>query len=210
MSRSMLPAFVERTSYGIQETNPYSKLFEGRVVFVGAEIDDAVANDVLAQLICLESAEPDRPISIYINSPGGSLTAMSAIYDTMRYIRPAVHTSGGWQAGGAGGVGRHCLGQAGSAAAVLLAAGSPGRRCIVPNARVLIYQPSVGVVRGQTSDIEIQAAEISRLRRVLEMALAEHTGQPVERIHADIERERVLTADEAVAYGLVDIVITSR
>jgi ATP-dependent Clp protease protease subunit len=196
VSRSMLPSFVERTSYGIQETNPYSKLFEGRVVFVGAEIDDAVANDVLAQLICLESAEPDRPISIYINSPGGSLTAMSAIYDTMRYIRPAVHT--------------YCLGQAGSAAAVLLAAGSPGRRCIVPNARVLIHQPSVGVVQGQTSDIEIQAAEISRLRRVLEVALAEHTGQPLERIHADIERERVLTADEAVAYGLADIVITSR
>jgi ATP-dependent Clp protease protease subunit len=195
-ARHVLPSFVERTSYGHQETNPYSKLFEGRIVFLGTQIDDAAANDVMAQLICLESTEPDRPISMYINSPGGSLTAMTAVYDTMRYIRPAVHT--------------FCLGQAASAAAVLLAAGSPGHRAVVPNARVLIHQPSIDVVRGQTSDLEIYAAEVSRLRRQLEEALAAGTGQTVERIHADIERDLVLTADEAVAYGLADNIIESR
>jgi ATP-dependent Clp protease protease subunit len=195
-ARHVLPSFVERTSYGYQESNPYSKLFEGRIVFLGTPVDDAAANDVMAQLICLESAEPDRPISMYINSPGGSLTAMTAIYDTMRYIRPAVHT--------------YCLGQAASAAAVLLAAGAPGHRAVVPNARVLIHQPSVDVVRGQTSDLEIYAAEVSRLRRQLEEALAEGTGQTVERIHDDIERDLVLTADQAVAYGIADNVIASR
>jgi ATP-dependent Clp protease, protease subunit len=195
-ARYVLPSFVERTSYGYQESNPYSKLFEGRIVFLGTQIDDAAANDVMAQLICLESAEPDRPISMYINSPGGSLTAMTAIYDTMRYIRPAVHT--------------YCLGQAASAAAVLLAAGTRGHRSVVPNARVLIHQPSIDVVRGQTSDLEIYAAEVSRLRRQLEEALAEGTGQTVERIHADIERDLVLTADEAVAYGIADNIIASR
>ncbi|MHA6629246.1 ATP-dependent Clp protease proteolytic subunit [Pseudonocardia sichuanensis] len=195
-ARSVLPSFVERTSYGHQETNPYSKLFEGRIVFLGAPIDDVVANDVMAQLICLESSEPDREISMYINSPGGSLTAMTAIYDTMRYIRPAVHT--------------YCLGQAASAAAVLLAAGAPGRRSVVPNARVLIHQPSVEVIRGQTSDLEIHAAEVTRLRRQLEAALAEATGRPAERVRDDIERDLILTADEAVAYGLADHVVTSR
>jgi ATP-dependent Clp protease protease subunit len=195
-ARHVLPSFVERTSYGHQEHDPYSKLFEGRIVFLGTPIDDAAANDVMAQLICLEATEPDRPISMYINSPGGSLTAMTAIYDTMRYIRPAVHT--------------YCLGQAASAAAVLLAAGAPGHRSVVPNARVLIHQPSVDVIRGQTSDLEIHAAEVSRLRRQLEEALAEGTGQTMERIHADIERDLVLTADEAVAYGLADHVIASR
>jgi ATP-dependent Clp protease protease subunit len=195
-ARHVLPSFVERTSYGYQESNPYSKLFEGRIVFLGTQIDDAAANDVMAQLICLESTEPDRPISMYINSPGGSLTAMTAVYDTMRYIRPAVHT--------------YCLGQAASAAAVLLAAGAPGHRSVVPNSRVLIHQPSIDVVRGQTSDLEIYAAEVSRLRRQLEKALAEGTGQTVERIHADIERDLVLTADEAVAYGLADNIIASR
>ena len=195
-ARYILPSFVERTSDGYQETNPYNKLFEGRIVFLGTQIDDAAANDVMAQLICLESTEPDRPISMYINSPGGSLTAMTAIYDTMRYIRPEVHT--------------YCLGQAASAAAVLLAAGAPGHRSVVPNSRVLIHQPSIDVVRGQTSDLEIYAAEVSRLRRQLEEALAEGTGQTVERIHADIERDRVLTADEAVAYGIADNVIASR
>ena len=195
-ARYVLPSFVERTSYGYQESNPYSKLFEGRIVFLGTQIDDAAANDVMAQLICLESTEPDRPISMYINSPGGSLTAMTAIYDTMRYIRPPVHT--------------YCLGQAASAAAVLLAAGAPGHRAVVPNSRVLIHQPSIDVVRGQTSDLEIYAAEVARLRRQLEEALAEGTGQAVERIHADIERDRILTADEAVAYGIADNVIASR
>ncbi|MGH8963717.1 MAG: ATP-dependent Clp protease proteolytic subunit [Actinomycetes bacterium] len=195
-ARHVLPSFIERTSYGVQETNPYSKLFEERIVFLGTQVDDAAANDIMAQLICLESTEPDRPIAMYINSPGGSLTAMTAIYDTMRYIRPAVHT--------------YCLGQAASAAAVLLAAGMPGQRSVVPNARVLVHQPSVEVIRGQTSDLEIHAAEVSRLRRQLETALAEGTGQPVERIRADIERDLILTADESVAYGLADNVITSR
>jgi len=195
-ARYVLPSFVERTSYGYQESNPYSKLFEGRIVFLGTQIDDAAANDVMAQLICLESAEPDRPISMYINSPGGSLTAMTAIYDTMRYIRPAVHT--------------FCLGQAASAAAVLLAAGAPGHRSVVPNSRVLIHQPSIDVIRGQTSDLEIYAAEVSRLRRQMEEALAEGTGQSVERIHTDIDRDLVLTAGEAVAYGLADHIIESR
>jgi len=195
-SRYVLPSFVERTSDGYQESNPYSTLFEGRIVFLGTEIDDAVANDVMAQLICLESAEPDREISMYINSPGGSLTAMTAIYDTMRYIRPAVHT--------------YCLGQAASAAAVLLAAGAPGKRCVVPNSRVLIHQPSTGGIQGQTSDLVIHAAEIGRLRRLMEAALAENTGQPVERVRADIERDLVLTAEGAIEYGLADAVVTSR
>jgi ATP-dependent Clp protease, protease subunit len=195
-ARHVLPSFVERTSYGYQESNPYSKLFEGRIVFLGTQIDDAAANDVMAQLICLESTEPDRPISMYINSPGGSLTAMTAIYDTMRYIRPSVHT--------------YCLGQAASAAAVLLAAGAPGHRSVVPNSRVLIHQPSIDVIRGQTSDLEIYAAEVSRLRRQMEEALADGTGQTVERIHADIDRDLVLTASEAVEYGLADHIIESR
>src|ERR671915_2217812 len=178
-ARHVLPSFVERTSYGYQESNPYSKLFEGRIVFLGTQIDDAAANDVMAQLICLESTEPDRPISMYINSPGGSLTAMTAIYDTMRYIRPPVHT--------------FCLGQAASAAAVLLAAGARGQRSVVPNSRVLIHQPSLGVFQGQTSDLEIQAAEVTRMRRQLEAVLAEHTGQPLDKVHDDIERDLILT-----------------
>jgi ATP-dependent Clp protease, protease subunit len=195
-ARYVLPSFVERTSYGVQETNPYSKLFEERIVFLGNQIDDATANDVMAQLICLESSDPDRPIEIYINSPGGSVTAMAAIYDTMRYVRPAVHTV--------------CLGQAASGAALLLAAGTPGRRSIVPSARVLIHQPSMDVVRGQASDLEIQAAEITRMRQFLETELAANTARTPEQVHADIERERVLTAEQAVDYGLVDTIIPSR
>ena len=195
-ARYVLPSFVERTSYGVQETNPYSKLFEERIVFLGNQIDDATANDVMAQLICLESSNPDRPIEIYINSPGGSVTAMAAIYDTMRYVRPPVHTV--------------CLGQAASGAALLLAAGAPGRRSIVPSARVLIHQPSMDVVRGQASDLEIQAAEITRMRQFLETELAANTARTPEQVHADIERERVLTAEQAVDYGLVDTIIPSR
>ncbi len=195
-SRYVLPSFVERTSYGVQETTPYNKLFEGRIVFLGTPIDDATANDVLAQLICLESVEPDRPISMYINSPGGSMTAMTAIYDTMQYIRPPVHT--------------YCLGQAASAAAVLLAAGAPGHRSVVPSARVLIHQPSVEGIRGQASDLEIQAAEISRMRRAMEDALARHTGQSPERIRTDVERDLFLTAEQSVEYGLADQIVPSR
>lgn len=192
-ARYVLPSFVERTSYGTQETNPYSKLFEGRIVFLGTQVDDAAANDLLAQLICLESMEPDRPISLYINSPGGSLTAMAAIYDTMQYIRCEVHT--------------FCLGQASSAAALLLAGGAPGRRSIVKNARVVLHQPSVGGMQGQVSDLEIQAAEISRLRRNFETTLAHHTGRSAEQVRTDIDRELVLNASQALEYGLVDAIL---
>lgn len=195
-ARYVLPSFVERTSYGVQESNPYSKLFEGRIVFLGTQVDDASANDIIAQLICLESDQPDRPIELYINSPGGSATAMTAIYDTVRYIRPAVHTT--------------CLGQAASAAALLLAAGAPGHRAIVPSARVLIHQPSLGGAQGQISDLEIQAAEMSRRRRFLETALAECTGRTPAQVHDDIERDRFLDAAAAVEYGLVDSIIPSR
>src|SRR4051812_19649621 len=153
-SRYVLPSFVERTSYGVKESDPYNKLFEERIVFLGVQIDDASANDVMAQLLYLESADPDREISMYINSPGGSFTSLMAIYDTMQFIRPSIQTV--------------CLGQAASAAAVLLAAGSPGRRLAVPNARMLIHQPSSGGFQGQVSDLEIHAAEVARIRAQME------------------------------------------
>src|SRR5690349_15572818 len=160
-SRYVLPSFVERTSYGIKESNPYNKMFEERIIFLGVQIDDASANDVMAQLICLESADTERDIDIYINSPGGSFTALTAIYDTMQYIRPDVRTV--------------CMGQAASAAAVLLAAGTPGKRMALPNARILIHQPSVEGGYGAGSDIEIQAREILRVRTQLEELLAKHS-----------------------------------
>jgi ATP-dependent Clp protease, protease subunit len=189
--RYVLPSFVERTSYGIKESNPYNKLFEERIIFLGVQIDDASANDVMAQLLVLESTDPDRLITMYINSPGGSFTAMTAIYDTMQFVRPEIQTV--------------CLGQAASAAAVLLAAGTPGRRLAVPNARILIHQPAImeGMF-GQASDVEIAAAEIERMRRLLESTLARHTGQTEERIRADIDRDKILTAAEAKEYGIVD------
>jgi len=193
--RYVLPSFVERTSYGIKEMNPYNKLFEERIIFLGVQIDDASANDVMAQLLCLESMDPDRDINIYINSPGGSFTALTAIYDTMRYIRPDISTI--------------CMGQAASAAAVLLGAGTPGKRLALPNARVLIHQPySEG--GGQGSDIEIQAREILRMRTQLEEMLSQHSGQPIEKVRKDIERDKILTADEAKEYGLIDQVLVSR
>jgi ATP-dependent Clp protease, protease subunit len=194
--RYTLPSFVERTSYGVKESNPYNKLFEERIVFLGVQIDDASANDVMAQLLYLESADPDRKISIYLNSPGGSFTSLMAIYDTMQFIRPEIETV--------------CLGQAASAAAVVLAAGSHGKRLAVPNARVLIHQPATDVVQGQISDLEIHAAEVARIRRQMEEALALHTGKPVEQIHTDIERDRILTAQEAKDYGLIDDIIQPR
>lgn len=195
-SRNVLPSFVERTSYGVTETNPYNKLFEGRIVFLGTAIDDASANDILAQLICLEATDPDRSIEMYINSPGGSITAMAAIYDTMQYIRPPVYT--------------YCLGQAASAAAVLLAAGAVGHRAVVPSARCLIHQPSVDGLSGPGSDLQIQAAEITRMRGFLESTLAAHTGRTVEQVHSDIDRDLFLTADQTVAYGLADLIVPSR
>jgi ATP-dependent Clp protease, protease subunit len=195
-ARYVLPSYVERTSYGVKEMNPYNKLFEERIVFVGAPVDDTLANDVIAQLIALEGMDTDRTISLYINSPGGSLTAMTAIYDTMQFVKPEIETT--------------CVGQAASAAAVLLAAGSPGKRAALPHARILIHQPSTEGGRGQTSDLEIQANEIIRQREELEEILARHSGRAVERVRADIERDRFLTAPEAREYGLIDEIITSR
>ncbi|MFD1932617.1 MULTISPECIES: ATP-dependent Clp protease proteolytic subunit [Nonomuraea] len=194
-SRYVLPSFVERTSYGVKEMNPYNKLFEDRIIFLGVQIDDASANDVMAQLLTLESLDPDRDISIYINSPGGSFTAMTAIYDTMQFVRPEIQTV--------------CLGQAASAAAVLLSGGTPGKRFALPNARVLIHQPSTEG-GGQGSDIEIQAREILRMRSLLEEIIAKHSGKPAAEVRKDIERDKILNADEAKAYGLIDDIIPAR
>ena len=192
--RYVLPSFVERTSYGIKEMNPYNKLFEERIIFLGVQIDDASANDVMAQLITLESIDPDRDILIYINSPGGSMTSMMAIYDTMQYVQPEIQT--------------FCLGQAASAAAVLLAAGTKGKRMALPNSRILIHQPAIESGYGQSSDLEIQAREIQRMRQAMEQVLARHTGRDEALIRHDIERDKFLTAHEAKDYGLVDDVLT--
>ena len=197
MGRYVLPQFEERTAYGFKRQDPYTKLFEDRIIFLGVQVDDASADDVMAQLLVLESTDPDGLITIYINSPGGSFTALTAIYDTMQYIKPQIQTV--------------CLGQAASAAAVLLAAGSPGRRLALPNARVLIHQPAIeGGGYAQASDIEIQANELIRIREWLENALAQHTGQPLEQVRKDIERDKILTAQQAFEYGLVDQVLASR
>ncbi|WP_412541931.1 ATP-dependent Clp protease proteolytic subunit [Longispora sp. K20-0274] len=195
-NRYILPSFVERTSYGIKESNPYNKMFEERIIFLGVQIDDASANDVMAQLLVLESTDPDRDIVMYINSPGGSFTAMTAIYDTMQFIRPDIQTV--------------CLGQAASAAAVLLAAGTPGKRVALQNSRVLIHQPATEGGYGQGSDIEIQAREILRMRTMLEELIAHHSGQPVEQVRKDIDRDKILTAEDALAYGLIDTVQAPR
>ena len=195
-SRYVLPSFVERTSYGVKESNPYNKLFEERIIFVGVQIDDASANDVMAQLLVLESEDPDRDILMYINSPGGSFTSLMAIYDTMQFVRPDIQT--------------YCLGQAASAAAVLLAAGTPGKRHALPNARILIHQPSMEGAYGQVSDLEIQSNEIQRVRRLMESTLARHTNRTAEEVRESIERDRILTADEAKEYGIVDSVLPYR
>jgi ATP-dependent Clp protease protease subunit len=196
-SRYVLPSFVERTNYGIKESNPYNKLFEERIIFLGAPIDDVVANDVMAQLIVLESTDPDRDIQIYINSPGGSFTALTAIYDTMQYIRPEIQT--------------YCMGQAASAAAVLLCAGTKGKRYALPQSRILIHQPSGGTEGPmQISDLDIQAREIQRMRLLMEEILARHTGQAIEQIRQDVERDKIFTAEQAQEYGIVDDVISTR
>ena len=194
-ARYVLPQFTERTTQGTKTWDPYSKLFEERIIFLGVQIDDASADDVMAQLLCLESMDPDRDIQIYINSPGGSYTAMTAIYDTMQFVRPEIQTV--------------CLGQAASAAAVLLAAGTKGKRFALPHARILIHQPYTEG-GGQGSDIEIQANEILRMRTEMEGILARHTGRDMEQIQKDIERDKILTATQAVEYGIVDGVIASR
>ncbi|TLS43980.1 ATP-dependent Clp protease proteolytic subunit [Streptomyces montanus] len=196
-ARYVLPEFTEHTSSGQRTMDPYAKLLEERIVFLGTPIDDTSANDVMAQFIHLEHQSPDRDISLYINSPGGSFSAMTAIYDTMRYITCEVETV--------------CLGQAASAAAVLLAAGAPGKRSALPDARMLIHQPSLSEpVQGQTSDLAIQAEEMMRTRTLLEEMLARHTGRSQEQISADIERDKILDAPAAVEYGLVDQIIPSR
>lgn len=195
-SRYVLPSFVERTAYGVKESNPYNKLFEERIVFLGVQVDDASANDVMAQLLFLESDDPDREIQMYINSPGGSFTALMAIYDTIQYVRPDVRTI--------------CLGQAASAAAVLLAAGSKGKRMALPNSRVLIHQPAVEGIYGQVSDLEIQAAEVQRMRDLLESTLATHTNRTKEQVREDIDRDKILTADQAAEYGIIDEVLPYR
>ncbi|HEY7222338.1 MAG TPA: ATP-dependent Clp protease proteolytic subunit [Micromonosporaceae bacterium] len=195
-NRYILPSFIERTSYGIKESNPYSKMFEERIIFLGVQVDDTSANDVMAQLLALESTDPDRDITIYINSPGGSFTALTAIYDTMLYVRPDIVTV--------------CMGQAASAAAVLLSAGTPGKRMALPNSRIIIHQPATEGGYGQGSDIEIQAREILRMRTMLEEMIARHTGQAIEKVRKDIDRDKILTPEEAKDYGLIDQVLTSR
>ena len=194
-ARYIVPEFRERVANGERVHNPYTKLFEERIIFLGVQIDDASVDDVMAQLLCLESMDPDRDIQIYINSPGGSYTAMTAIYDTMQFVKPQVQTV--------------CLGQAASAAAVLLAAGTPGKRFALPHSRILIHQPYTEG-GGQGSDIEIQANEILRMRQEMEGILSQHTGRTPEQIGQDIERDKILTAEAAKEYGIIDSVIASR
>src|ERR1700709_831490 len=196
-SRYILPTFEERTAYGYKRQDPYAKLFEDRIIFLGVQIDDASADDVMAQLLVLESQDPDRDILMYINSPGGSFTAMTAIYDTMQYIRPQVQT--------------FALGQAASAAAVLLASGAPGKRLALPNARILIHQPAAGSEgSSQASDIEIQAREILRMRTWLEETLSSHSTRTPEQVNKDIDRDKILSAAEAKEYGIIDQVLAPR
>jgi len=190
-----IPIVIEQTSRGERSFDIYSRLLKERIIFLGTPIDDGVANVVMAQLLHLESEDPDRDISIYINSPGGSFTALTAIYDTMQFVKPEIQTI--------------CMGQAASAAAVLLAAGTKGKRLALEHARVLIHQPSGGG-EGQSSDIEIQAREILRMRELLEEMIARHTGQETEKVRKDIERDKILTAREAVEYGLIDEVVSTR
>ncbi|MFJ9712461.1 ATP-dependent Clp protease proteolytic subunit [Streptomyces sp. NPDC101234] len=196
-ARYVLPEFTERTSSGQRTLDPYSKLLEGRIVFLGAPVDEISANDVMAQLMYLEHAAPEQDIALYINSPGGSFSAMAAIYDTVQYVSCDVETI--------------CLGQAGASAAVLLAAGAPGKRSVLPGARIVLQQPSLPEpVQGQPSDLAIQAAELDRVRALLESMLVKHTGRTPEQVHQDLDRDLVLDAQAALAYGLVDRIVPSR
>jgi ATP-dependent Clp protease, protease subunit len=191
-----IPQWEERTSYGVRRIDPFAKLFEDRIIFVGTPISDDIANAVMAQLLCLQQMDPERDISIYINSPGGSFTALTAIYDTLRYLKPDIQTV--------------CLGQAASAAAVLLAAGTKGKRLALPNSRILIHQPYTEGTYGQASDIEIQANEILRMRSLLETMIADNTGKSIEEVSRDIERDKILTAEQAIEYGLIDQILESQ
>lgn len=192
---ALVPIVVEQTSRGERSFDIYSRLLNERVVFLGTEIDDMVANLVIAQLLHLESDDPEKDISLYINSPGGSVTSALAIYDTMQYIRSDVSTI--------------CIGQCASAAAVLLAAGAAGKRFALPNSRVLIHQPWGGT-QGQVTDIEIQAREMLRIRDALDKIMSVHTGQTIEKIHLDTERDNIMTADEAKEYGIIDAIFEHR
>ena len=193
--RLLVPTVVEATDRGERSFDIYSRLLQDRVVFLGSVVDDDLANLLVAHVLHLESANPERDIAIYVNSPGGSGTAMFAIYDAMRYVRPDIAT--------------YCVGQAASAAAVILAAGAPGKRFALANSRVLLHQPH-GELGGQSSDLQIHAKEFLRQRRRMEEIIAEHTGQTVERVHEDLDRDFILTADEAKAYGVIDHVSTRR
>lgn len=195
ISNHLVPTVVEQTARGERAFDLFSRLLADRVIFLGTEIDDASANLVIGQLLHLESQDADRDIQLYINSPGGSVTAGFGIYDTMQYVKPDVSTI--------------CVGQAASWAAVLLAAGAPGKRLTLPNARVLIHQPHGGA-QGQATDMAIQVEEMQLARRRIEELLSEHTGQPIERVAADIERDYIVRGEEAVEYGLVDEVIAHR
>src|SRR5262245_11663464 len=195
MGQYTIPTVVERTPIGERAYDIYSRLLSERIVFIGTEIDDGVANVVMAQLLHLEAASPDLEISLYINSPGGSFSALTAIYDTMQYIRPDVATI--------------CMGQAASAGAVLLAAGTQGKRAVLRHAKVLLHQPS-SQAQGTLPDLAIQAKELARVRAEVDEILSEHTGHPVAKIREDTDRNRTFTASEAVDYGLADRVITSR
>ena len=192
---NLVPVVVEQTSRGERSFDLYSRLLSGRIVFLGTPIDDTSANLIMAQLIHLESEDPDKDIQLYINSPGGSVTALLGIYDTMRYVRCDVATT--------------CLGWAASAAAVILAAGTPGKRCVLPHSTVLLHQPHGGA-QGQSVDIDIQAREILRQRALVDQILATHTGQPVDKIARDTDRDFILSADQALEYGLVDEILTGR
>ena len=191
----LVPTVIENTARGERAYDLYSRLLKERIVFLGSPIDDTIANLICAQMLFLEYEDPDKDINVYINSPGGDITALFAIYDTMKFIKPDKST--------------FCFGQAASAAAVLLAAGTKGKRFALPHARVLLHQPYGGAA-GQATDIEIQAREILRMRDLLNRMLANDTGQPIEKIQADTDRDFVISADEALAYGIIDEVITSR
>ncbi len=191
----LVPVVIEQTTRGERSFDIYSRLLKERIVFLGTPIDDAIANLIMAQLLHLESEDPDKDVHLYINSPGGDVSSTFAIYDTMQYIKPDVSTI--------------CMGQAASGAAVLLAAGTKGKRYALPHSRVLIHQPH-GQAGGQAVDIEIQAKEILRYRRLIDELLAEHTGQPIERIKGDTDRDFIMTAEQAKEYGVIDEVISSR
>jgi ATP-dependent Clp protease protease subunit len=193
---ALIPMVVEQTNRGERAFDIYSRLLKDNIIFLGTPIDDNVANVVTAQFLFLEAEDPEKDIHLYINSPGGAISAGMAIYDTMQYIRPNVSTI--------------CIGQAASMGALLLSAGTPGKRFALPNSRILIHQPSMSGLAGQATDIDIHAKEILRLRESMNRILAKHTGQPMERIEKDVERDYIMTASQAKDYGIVDQVITRK